>query len=213
MEKQQVSRGYCRNRSDLDCIQCTLKEQLMCHFHSRSLLIFSIGFLIPAIPAIVGLLVGGFGLWLLIWFAFMVFFLQVWENRVLCSHCPAYAGEGRTLQCHANYGLLKLWKYQPGPMSRSEQAQFIIGVLIFVTLPLPFLFISQQFLFLAITAIGIAIFFTLLGGLLCPKCLNFSCPLNRVPKDVVDAFLIRNPTMRKAWEEKGYRIESESDTK
>jgi hypothetical protein len=35
---------------------------------------------------------------------------------------------------------------------------------------------------------------------------NFSCPLNDVPKEVVDAYLERNPVMQRAWEESGYRL-------
>ena len=32
--------------------------------------------------------------------------------------------------CHANYGVIKIWKYRPGPMSRFEQVQFVIGALL-----------------------------------------------------------------------------------
>jgi hypothetical protein len=35
---------------------------------------------------------------------------------------------------------------------------------------------------------------------------NFSCPLNHVSKEVVDAYLERNPVMRRAWEESGYQV-------
>jgi hypothetical protein len=41
---------------------------------------------------------------------------------------------------------------------------------------------------------------------------NFSCPFNRVPKDVVDSFLKENPKMRKAWEKKGYRLGQKEDS-
>ena len=40
----------------------------------------------------------------------------------------------------------------------------------------------------------------------CVRCVNFSCPLNRVPKPVVDAYLRRNPVMRTAWEEGRYQL-------
>lgn len=40
----------------------------------------------------------------------------------------------------------------------------------------------------------------------CSKCINFSCLLNRVPKEVVDEYLKRNPIMRKAWKENGWQI-------
>ena len=41
----------------------------------------------------------------------------------------------------------------------------------------------------------------------CSRCLNFSCPGNTVHKQVVDAYLRRNPVMRAAWEASGYRLE------
>jgi len=41
---------------------------------------------------------------------------------------------------------------------------------------------------------------------ICPRCVNFSCPFNRIKKDKVDAYLRRNPVMRDAWENKGYKL-------
>ena len=35
-----------------------------------------------------------------------------------CSHCPYWAEEGNVLHCHANYGVFKIWKFNPKPMSR-----------------------------------------------------------------------------------------------
>ena len=64
----------------------------------------------------------------------MLFFFFVWEARILCSHCPYWAEEGRILHCHANYGVIKIWRYHPEPMSKFEQVQFIVGVLIFLPL-------------------------------------------------------------------------------
>jgi hypothetical protein len=36
---------------------------------------------------------------------------------------------------------------------------------------------------------------------------NFSCPLNVVPKEVVDEYLRRNPVMRRAWLAHGWHLE------
>lgn len=55
--------------------------------------------------------------------------------------------------------------------------------------------------------LGFALFF--FGHLIlavCPHCVNFSCPLNRVPRRVVDAYLARNPVMREAWERCGWTL-------
>jgi membrane protease YdiL (CAAX protease family) len=185
--------------------------ELMRTFDPKPLLLFLFGVLVVAVPVVTGLLLAGFWWVILIWFIFMAFFLQVWENRILCSHCPHYASEGRILRCHANYGLLKLWKYNPGPMSLSEQIQFIIAIAIFIGLPFPFLILGQQWLWVILGSFGAIILATVLFGWLCLRCVNFSCPFNRVPKDIVDNFLKENTEMRKGWEEKGYRLGPEQD--
>ena len=41
----------------------------------------------------------------------------------------------------------------------------------------------------------------------CSQCVNFSCPLNTVPKSIVDEYLKRNPVMRDAWVKSGYHLE------
>ena len=161
------------------------------------------------VPAIAGMFIGGNGLGLIGYFAYWIVFFGLWENRVLCSHCPFYAeqgGQGHVLHCYANYGLYKLWPYDPRPMSSSHKVQFLIALGVFVGYPLPFLITSVQYFYLSITLIGIVAWLTILKLRICPKCLNFSCPFNSVPKNVVDDFLKHNPVMRKAWEECGYII-------
>jgi hypothetical protein len=39
------------------------------------------------------------------------------------------------------------------------------------------------------------------------RCINFSCPINAVPKPLVDSYLKNNPVMRLAWEKSGYRLD------
>jgi hypothetical protein len=41
----------------------------------------------------------------------------------------------------------------------------------------------------------------------CPSCVNFSCPLNKVPKPVIDAYLKKNNVMREAWKKSGWQID------
>jgi hypothetical protein len=111
------------------------------------------------------------------------------------------------LHCHANFGVYKLWKYQPGPMSRGEKIQFLVGALILLSYPFPFLLLAQEYLLVLIgltTAIS-GIF--ILRKNVCSRCINFSCPLNAVPKLLVDAYLRRNPRIQAAWEASGYRLD------
>jgi hypothetical protein len=130
----------------------------------------------------------------------MLFFFFVWEGRVLCSHCPYWAEEGRVLRCHANYGVIKLWKYRPGPMNRSEQFQFLAGALLFIIYPLVFLVIGHEYLLTAIALASAVSFGYLLWRNICDRCINFSCPLNNVPPERRRAFLARNPVIAHAWE-------------
>jgi hypothetical protein len=178
----------------------------MCRFDARDLVYFLAGFLPFGVTVVAGMIQSGFGWFILGWLAYWVFFFFVWEARVLCSHCPYWALDDRVLRCHANYGVIKIWKYRPGPMSRSEQFQFILGALLFVAYPLTFLMIGHQYLLtlIALVSAGSAALNLWRNG--CSRCVNFSCPVNNVPKVVVDAYLRQNPVMREAWEASGYRL-------
>jgi hypothetical protein len=47
-------------------------------------------------------------------------------------------------------------------------------------------------------------FFWTLRQVTCSRCVNFSCPLNTVPSEIVAAYLARNSVMREAWEASGW---------
>jgi hypothetical protein len=155
------------------------------------------------LPAVIGVVRGGYGLVLLGWLAYWLIFFELWEIRILCSHCPYYAERGATLHCIANYGSLKVWKYRPGPMSRSERAQLWIGLTILGGYPFPFLLLGGQVLWALVALWGLVMFFWTLRQVTCSRCVNFSCPLNSVPSEIVDAYLARNPVMREAWDASG----------
>jgi len=55
-----------------------------------------------------------------------------------------------------------------------------------------------------VTGIG---FIVALKNGFCSRCVNFSCGLNTVTKEVVDAYLRKNDVMRKAWEKTGYVLD------
>ena len=110
------------------------------------------------------------------------------------------------LRCHANYGVIKLWRHRPGPMSGLEKAQFLIGVALFVGFPLVLLLVGGEYVLALVALAGaVSVGFNLWRHG-CSRCINFSCPANHVPKRLVDAYLRRNPTMLEAWEESGYRL-------
>ncbi|MCK4480005.1 MAG: hypothetical protein KAV01_05725, partial [Candidatus Lokiarchaeota archaeon] len=113
----------CVWKDTAECGTCPINGKLICHFQRKYLFSFIGFFFVFAITAFVGVIMAGYGWFLLGWVGFWLFFFEFWEIRILCSHCPYYAEEGRKLHCIANYGSLKLWKYHPEPMNLSEKIQ------------------------------------------------------------------------------------------
>lgn len=200
------SKQLCTHQPEEVCNGCQAKDQLMCRFRSKDLANFLFGFLPFGIAVVAGMLMAGFGWYLLGWFGYWLFFFFIWEAKVLCSHCPYWVEGRRVLHCHANYGVIKIWPFDPKPMSTGEKAQFLIGALILIAFPFPFMILGSQG-WLALFAFFSALIFTFqLRKQNCSRCINFSCPLNTVPKSLVDAYLVRNPVMREAWEASGYKL-------
>ena len=178
----------------------------MCRFEWRDLLRFFLIVLPFFVTVIAGAIRGGYGWGMWIVLAYALFFFFVWEARVLCSHCPMWAEPSRALHCHANHGVLKIWPYRPGPMGRSEKAQFIIGALILIVLPLVFVALGGEYLLLTIGAVcAVSATYTLRRSA-CNECINFSCPMNTVEKRLVDAYLLENPEMLHAWRDDSYSL-------
>jgi hypothetical protein len=193
----------CTAKPASECNDCTLNSVLMCRYEIGDSVHFFMIILPFFVAAIGGVIAAGFGWWLFGWLAYMLFFFFVWEARVLCSHCPYWAEDGSVLHCHANYGVVKLWRYRPGPMNRSERMQFLAGVLIFVLYPLVILIVGQEYLLAAIGLASAGSFGYLLRRNICNRCVNFSCPLNNVPPETRRAFFARNPVIASAWQQSG----------
>ena len=212
-EKDTNTQGICIWKNKSECSNCNIEDKLHCHVHIKFSIYFGVGFFAALIPALIGIFFSEFEINLLLiilmgWIFYALFFFCIWESRILCSHCPYYANEAqKTLHCDINRGAYKISRFHPEPLKQSEKIQFIIGAGILIGYPIPFLIIGKQFLILILTLIGIGIWITIIQLKICPVCINFSCPLNRVPKKIVDEFLKNNPRMRKAWEESGYAIE------
>ena len=199
-----MNQEICTVQPEEACEGCTLNRSLMCRYDARDTTHFFMIILPFFVATIGGVIASGYGWWLFGWLIYMLFFFFVWEARILCSHCPYWAGGGRMLRCHANYGVIKIWPYRPGPMSRSEQVQFLFGVALFLIYPLVFMVIGSQYLLAGVGLVSAGSFGYLLHRNICSRCVNFSCPLNNVPNKVVDAYLRRNPLIQKAWEKAGY---------
>jgi hypothetical protein len=153
------------------CIDCPIYEKVHCHFQTGDLL----HFLSVVTPAFVvegaGIVSQGIG-YLAAWVGIELTYFGLVEIRVMCSHCPHYAEHGKTLQCWANYGSPRLWKYRPGPMNRIEKGVFLGGI--------------------AMT----------MGRSMCTHCMNFACPFNQVKEKVRTRFFERDPAVAEAWKRK-----------
>jgi hypothetical protein len=207
--------GLCTWDDAADCDGCGLRDKLHCRWDAAVL-----GrFLIPAsafsLIAILGVGLASYvtGEWgiLAAYLAFFVVFFLVVEIRVLCSHCPYYAREGSFLRCLANYGAPRLWRYRPGPLSAAERIALLIGFAVFGGYPL----VAQVYgicrltgsgtgasatlpaaiIITVATLVALVVFAAVLTLYFCPRCINFSCPLNRVPSAVREEYRAKNPVL------------------
>jgi hypothetical protein len=180
------------------CDGCPVRNTLHCHFSPRDLA----HFLFISLPVF---LLGGAGIyrlgeWFLVpWLVTSIVFFGLIEIRVMCSHCPHYAEQGSALQCWANYGSPKVWKYRPGPMTRAEKAVFWSGLATIFVYPLIFLFAGMQWFLLIAYSLWSAGSTMMLRAHMCSQCMNFACPLNGVKDAVRQDFLDRNPIVAKVW--------------
>ena len=170
-------------------------RHLLYPFDWRDLLAFMAGFLPFGGTAIAGVLLAGYGWTLWIWLGYAIFFFIVWEGWVLCSHCPYWGKEGRILHCPANYGVPKLWRYHPEPMSRSEGRQFLMGASLLVLLPMIPMAMGGQWLFLGLSVLNAGCFAYGLWHHTCSRCANFSCPANHVSEQCKETFLREHPEL------------------
>ncbi len=181
------------------CEDCPLQSKVHCHFVQRDLT----RFLLSVAPSF---LLAGLGVilfnawWLIPWIGFIILFFGVIEIRVLCAHCPHYAEPGKTLQCWANYGSPRLWKFRPGPMTLWEKIALFGGFALIWGGPMVLMAISSQWLLLTLTTVATFGFFYRMQTHNCNQCFNFVCPLNRVDEATRWVFLARNPVIKKAFE-------------
>jgi hypothetical protein len=196
--------NICTWKPESECKDCDIAGKLKCRFNISDQLHFGALFLTFAIPAIIGVILGGYGWFLLGWLLFAIVNFMFWEMYVLCRHCPFYAGRGTVLRCLANSGFPKVFKYVPGPMSRAERIQLIIIFIILLGYPFPFLVISGEYIMLGLAAWGVLIFLWTLHKYTCSKCINFSCPFNAVQEDEIKSYLEKNPVIYKAWRKNGF---------
>jgi hypothetical protein len=215
----------CTWQDETNCQDCSNKEHLDCRWDRKHVLRFLLA-MSPALLITFGSIIIG-GIFSHIWWPiglyigyFTLFFII--ETRILCSHCPYYSKEGFILHCLANHGFIKFYRYHPEPLNSFERVLLIIGFALFCIIPvagqIPSIVVitsqlpSERIIFITLLAllgfsiVGIIFSFTFLFTRICTKCVNFSCPFNKVPKELVDLYLNKNPVMKKAWIEHNYNL-------
>lgn len=209
--------GLCTWDENADCDACDLREKLHCRWDAAVLARF-------LVPASAFSLVAAFGVglasyvtgaWgmLAAYLAFFVLFFLVIEIRILCSHCPYYSRDGFFLRCLANHGAPKFWRYRPRPMNTLERAGLVAGFAFYGGFPLAAQAYGMWHLVLsrgagapvtvpavaavaAATLVTLVAFAAVLTNYFCPRCINFSCPLNRVPPPLRQEYRGRNPVLQ-----------------
>ena len=209
-----------------NCTECEIEGELICFVEKRFANKFTIGNVIYRLLAITIFILTGllFGQWwmLITYTSITILTFLIIEPRLLCSHCPYYEKEGKFLRCWALRGMPKLWKYRPEPISNTEKyLMFIIGAFIdlfpFVGFIWGIIYFALNFnenLVLGVTLIVIGVLFLIVAGYFskillgnaCKRCANFSCGMNKVPKEIIDQFLEKNLKMREAWIGSGWKL-------
>jgi len=217
----------CIADENLNCVECELNGKLICVVNNKFANRFLIGNITYRLLALIifmlsGLLIGHW--WMLILYAIILplTFLVI-EPRLLCSHCPFYEKEGKYLKCWALRGMPKLWKYKPGPATRTEKTVMLIfgafidvfplvgsiwGIIHFALNTTNNLFVGISLIVITILFLIVAAYFSkILLGNACKKCANFSCSMNKVPDEIMKKFLEKNPKMKNAWIKAGWKDE------
>ena len=219
----------CTWDDNADCRNCYVEGELHCKWDGQILGAF-IALSVPptlltVLMLVLVLLMTGAWWPIAAYAVYVVVVFVIVENKALCSHCPYYSQETAFLRCLANNGLPRIWKYDPKPIKAWERFWFwgptVIGT--FVVWPVAAMaygiwylaanpaqydgFALTAYVFLGVgTLLGSLAFYVGLRVFFCSKCVNFSCQFNTVPKELVDAYLEKNPVMRDAWEQTGYKL-------
>lgn len=222
MTQKESNAINCVANKDNDCEDCELNDKLLCRFEKKFANKFLVGNIFYRVLANIILIFAGIlteQWWMLYTYIIAIFltFFMI-EPRLLCSHCPHYAKEGKVLKCWALRGMPKFWKYRPVPISKIEKNimlvvgafidlfpyfGFIIGLLDFILNPIGAISSGLGLIITTILFTVVVIYFSkILLGYACKHCSNFSCAMNKVSEDVIKSFLAKNPILKSAFEKR-----------
>lgn len=184
-------------------INLNFSEKLNCNWN-RKLLLSYLSYLSPyMLISTIGLVLlkiwTGKNSFIITYSIFLPIFFVLFRPLIQCSHCPYYK-EKRFID-----PLPKIWKFNFRPMNNFERISYLVGLGFFLVLPLTAQFIGLGFLInnlvifnnwkiivyslIILTTFILNLFFIFnLYTKLCTCCIHFSCPLNRVSKEVKNEF-------------------------
>jgi hypothetical protein len=182
-----------------ECEGCDIRDRILCVASIKDVIDFFMLFMVMFVPFMAGMIIGQFWLGIIAWFVLAAVFFGYVEALVLCRHCPHYGEPGFLLRCHANWGLPKIPKFSPKPMSKVEKVVWLLYAGVLLLWYVPFFVISGQWLLLLLTTVGLVSSVWTVMRTQCTRCYNLSCPMNRVPPDVREKFFRNYPVFARAW--------------
>ncbi|RXA19760.1 hypothetical protein EQO05_07905 [Methanosarcina sp. MSH10X1] len=124
-------------------------------------------------------------MWVAVYTGIALFFFLTIEFRFACTHCLHYIRSKGCVKCMMLPGIPKLFKARSGPHNPFEKAMVVLGALPVFLFPVYWL--VRDPLLLGAYIIAWALFFLTAQRYECVRCINFECPVNRIPAGVKQA--------------------------
>lgn len=171
--------AFCRQST---CSSCALDGKTTCRQGCGEVLDFMIPALVFFIPFAGGLIIERAWIWLAVWVALAVPYFIYFQALLVCCRCPHYNTDKPFLTCHAAFGLPKIPRYNPTPLTRAGRLFFYAYLTLVILYPFPFFVVAGQWFLLVIAACALFSWVWFVSRRLCVQCINLFCPFNRLPE-------------------------------
>lgn len=119
--------------------------------------------------------------WMVVYIILAVGYLLL-VYRYFCTYCPHYIRGDKTVKCMFLWGVPRLFKPNPGPMSSSDKVFVIAISVLFTALPVYWLRLEPGYLALYLLSGGV--FAASVRRQECGRCIHFQCVSNCVPDEL-----------------------------